>query len=159
MLSITHQLARRLESAEAEVGVACVKAQVQLDPSACATYEPLMGGYLVFVGSGSPLTHALGLGFDGTVTESDVERMEEFYHSRGSGVTVDVCPYADASFLEILTKHGYRISEFTTVLVRQTAEGPRASDVVDGPAPRLAAPSEAELYAETVVRGFFGRDG
>ena len=62
MLSITHHLARRLEMAEAEDGVACVEAQRLLDPESGAISEPFLGGYLLFVGAGSPFTHALGLG-------------------------------------------------------------------------------------------------
>jgi hypothetical protein len=158
MLLITHQVARRLEMAEAEDGLAGVNAQIALNPVAEATCEPSMGGYLLFVGAGSPLTHALGLALEGPVTENDVKRMEEFYRVRGSGVAVDVSPYSDASLLEILTKRGYRISEFANVLVRQITPGEQIPESLGSPLTRLAVPSEADLYAKTVVCGFFGRE-
>jgi hypothetical protein len=158
MLLITHQVARRLEMAEAEDAVASVHAQTALNPAAEAMCEPSMGGYLLFVGAGSPLTHALGLGLDGPVTEKDVKQMEEFYSTRGSGVTVDVSPYSDASLLEILTKRGYRISEFANVLVRQITPDEQIPESQGLPSTRLAVPSDAELYAKTVVSGFFGRE-
>src|SRR3954452_22225492 len=157
MLFITHQLVRRLELAETEDGLGCVAAQSQLDPGSGATSEPLAGGQLLFAGIDSPLTHALGLGFEG-VTDADVERMEEFYRSRGSGVTVDVSPYADGSLLETLTKRHYRLSEFANVLVRQIHPGEQIPELPGTPPIRLAADSESELYAGTVIRGFFGRD-
>ena len=121
MLSITHSLARRLEMAGAEVGVACVEAQQLPAPRANAISEPFLGGYLLFVGAGSPFTHALWLGLAGTVTEAGGERMEEFYRFRGAGVTVDVCPYADSTLLETLTTRNYKAAEFVTVLVRRIA--------------------------------------
>jgi len=158
MLFITHQLVRRLELAETEDGLGCVVAQKRLDPAAAATSEPLAGGQLLFAGVGSPLTHALSLGFEGQVTHSDAERMEEFYSTRGSGVTVDVSPYADGSLVETLTKRHYRLSEFTNMLVRQIHPGEQIPELPGAPPTRLATHSEAELYAGTVIRGFFGRD-
>jgi hypothetical protein len=159
MFPITHYVARRLEKAEAEDGAAGVQGQLSLDPESGATCESVAsGGYLLFTGSGSPLTHALGLGLDGPVTEEAVQRMEEFFHSRDSGITVDVSPYSDGSLLEILTGHGYRISEFSTVLVRPLGPEEQIREVPSLPSTRVAAALEADLYAETVVRGFFGRD-
>lgn len=158
MLSITHHLARRLEMAEAEDGVACVESQRLLDPEAGAISEPFLGGYLLFVGAGSPFTHALGLGLAGAVTEADVERMEDFYHGRGAGVTVDVCPYADSTLLETLVKRNYKAAEFATVLVRRISAGEQIPEAAGAPLAKVAAAPEAGLYAETVVRGFFGRE-
>ena len=119
MFPITHYVARRLEKAEAEDGAAGVQGQLSLDPASGATCEPAVSG-------GVSAVHRIGFAADscaragpgGPVTEEAVQRMEEFFHSRDSGVTVDVCPYSDGSLLEILTRRGYRISEFSTVLVR-----------------------------------------
>jgi len=158
MVSISHHLARRLESAEAQDGVGCVTAQILLDPYAGAICEPLAGGKMLFAGADSPLTHALGLGFERAFTDDDAAGMEEFFHSRGSAISVDVSPYADPSLPEILSKRHYRLSEFTTVLVRQIALGEQLQQMADQPSARLALPCEAEAYGDTVVRGFFGRD-
>ncbi len=144
--------------AEAEDGVTCVEAQHLLNPGAGAISEPFLGGYLLFVGAGSPFTHALGLGLAGPVTEADVERMEEFYRLRGAGVTVDVCPYADSTLPETLAKRNYKAAEFTNVLVRATSAGEQIPEAAALPHTRVRSASEAEIYAETVVRGFFGRD-
>lgn len=158
MLSITNELVRRLESAEAEDGAACVHAQKQLNPEAGAQCEPFSSGYLLFVSTDSPLTHALGLGFNGAITEEDVNRMESFFRDRGAAVTVDVCPFADFSLVETLTQRGYKISEFANVMVRGIAAGEQVPEIAGGPQVRLADHSEAVLYGDTVVRGFFGRD-
>jgi hypothetical protein len=158
VLSITHELVRRLESAEAEDGAACVHAQMQLDPEAGARCEPFSSGYLLFVGTDSPLTHALGLGFNGAITGEDLDQMERFFRSRGSAATVDICPFADFSLVELLSQRGYRISEFANVMVRGIAPGEEVPDNAETTEVRLADRSEAELYGNTVVRGFFGRD-
>jgi hypothetical protein len=158
VLSITHELVRRLESAEAEDGAACVHAQKQLNPEAGAHCEPFSSGYLLFVGTDSPLTHALGLGFNGPITAEDLHRMETFFRSRGSAATVDVCPFADFSLVELLSQRGYKISEFANVMVRGIAREEQVPEIAGAPQVRLADPSEAELYGDTVVRGFFGRD-
>ncbi|MEO8125765.1 MAG: GNAT family N-acetyltransferase [Bryobacteraceae bacterium] len=155
MLSITHHLARRLELAEAEDGSACAQADQLLNPGSDAISEPFLGGYLVYAGAGSPFTHALGLGLSGSVTEADIEHMETFYRSRGAGITVDLSPYADPTLLENLAKRNYKATDFVTVLARQLSAGDMAAGE---PTVRPAEASEASRYAETVVRGFFGRD-
>src|SRR5205807_5566626 len=57
-----------------------------------------------------------------------------------------------------LTRRHYRLSEFTNVLVRQIHPGEQIPETPGAPLARLATDSEAELYAGTVIRGFFGRD-
>ena len=155
MLLVTHQLAQRLEMAEAEDGVACVDAQRLLNPGAGAISEPFLGGYLLYAGADSPFTRALGLGLSGSVKEADIEHMEAFYHSREAGITVEVSPYADSTLLETLSKRSYKAKEFVTVLARQLFASEPIEPVATA---RLAEASESALYADTVVRGFFGRD-
>jgi hypothetical protein len=100
----------------------------------------------------------LGLGFNGAITEEDVNRMESFFRGRGAAVTVDVCPFADFSLVETLSQRGYKISEFANVMVRGIAPGEQVPEIAGSLHVRLAERSEAELYGDTVVRGFFGRD-
>ena len=91
------ELARRLEAAEARLGAACAEAQQRLHPETGATVLEVAGGFAIFVGVASPLTHALGLGMRGLVRAGEIDRLEEFYRARGAKVTVDLCPLADAS--------------------------------------------------------------
>ena len=72
-----------------------------------------------FAGLGSPIGRATGLGLDCEVTESDLNRIEEFYRSHGAPSQVDVCPYTDMKFLEMLKSRGYGFSEFNNVLVSE----------------------------------------
>lgn len=144
-------LARRLEAAEAANGIDCARAQSGIP----AAVEQVAGGYAVFVGVNSMLTHALALGMNGSVTRSEVDRMEAFFRSRGAPVNVDLCPLAHPSLVEILRGRNYGISEFNTVLVL-----PLAGAVPATPDSRVreCVPADRELWSRTVAAGFFERD-
>jgi len=143
-------LARRLEAAEAAVGIACARAQAP----AGAAIEALAGGWAVFVGAQSPLTHALGLGMNGPVTAAEVDAVEAFFRVRGATVNLDLCPYAHPSLVELLRGRGYGPVEFANVLVRPLAgELPWPPDARAGE----AASGESELWARTVAAGFTER--
>ena len=135
-------LARRLEASDA-VNAAC----------AAPESLPVAGGIAAFAGAGSPLTHAIGVGMYGPVGAAELDRIEEFYRSRASSVNLDLCPLADPSLAELLGRREYRVVEFNNVLVRRISDIPLADDRV-----RQAEASEGELWAETMVRGFFERD-
>jgi Acetyltransferase (GNAT) family. len=158
MLRIGHELAQRLESAEAADGSECAEAQATLDRESGAAVISVAGGYAMFLGPGSPLTHALAVGMHGPITADDLNQLELFYTSRGAQVTIDLCPYADPSFIELLAARAYKISEFTNVLVRALAPG-ETFELDPGPFQiRPVEPGEEKIYTDVVVRGFFGRD-
>jgi len=149
------ELARRLEAAEAHNGAECAEAQRLLDPAVGATVRPVAGGSAIFVGPGSPLTHAVGLGMHGPVRPEELDRLEAFYRARGATVSVDLCPLADASLLELLGSRGYRTTEFMNVLIRPLT----GSEIARPEVPvRLANDGEEELWARTVGRGFLEKD-
>ncbi len=147
-------MARRIEAAEAANSVECARAGHH--PQAAS--QMIGSGCAVFAGAGSPLTHAIGLGMRGPVTEVEIEALEDFYCMRGSPVSIDLCPLADPSLIEALARRGYRPVEFNTVLVRRIQyfeplppAGPRISVCQAGPA-------EMDIWVTTVGRGFFERD-
>ncbi len=154
---VTDELARQLEYAEAVDASGCVDAACRLDPESGAASKAGAGGYLTFCGVESPLTHAIGLGMHGPVTPEEIAEVEEFFQRRGAPVSIDVCPHADPTLRDILSQRGYRLTEFTNVLVRKLpAEG--LPPLSEHQLVRPAEPDEMELYATTIVRGFFGRD-
>ena len=122
------QLARRIEAAEAANAGGCTA----IHPEA-ATLE-VAGGCAVFVGAESPLSHATGIGLGGPVAESELDRLEAFFRSRGARVSIELCPLADPGLLETLGKRGYCITEFNNVLVKRLA----GTTVVLTPRVRLA---------------------
>jgi hypothetical protein len=138
-------LARRLESAEAANARGCTA----IHPEA-ATME-VAGGYAVFVGADSPLTHAVGIGLNGRVNEDEVEELEAFFRSRGAKVAIDLCPLAEAGLLTVLGGRGYRVTEFSNVLVRRLA----GREIVLTPRVRRVLADETDLWSHTVGQGFF----
>ena len=138
-------LARRLEAAEAANARGCTA----IHPEAAAL--DVAGGCAVFVGAGSPLSHAVGIGLDGPVTGLEIDRLESFYRSRGAKVSVELCPLANPGILDTLGERGYRVTEFNNVLVRRLA----GCQIVLTPHVRRVLPDETDMWSHTVGRGFF----
>jgi len=148
------ELARRLEIAEGINGVACAEAQQRIRPESGAAVMEAAGGWAIFVGVESSLTQGLALGMRGPVSAADVERMEEFFLSRGAAPAVDLCPLADVSLIELLGKRGYRVVEFNNVLVRPLA----AVEIEPPEIVREAYADEEHLWARSVGQGFLEKD-
>ena len=106
-------LARRLEAAEAANARGCA-------PSGSMAIE-IAGGCAIFAGAASPLTHAVGIGLAGPVSEQEILRLEEFFRSRGAPVSVDLCSLADPGLAIALGERGYRVTEFNNVLLKRLA--------------------------------------
>ncbi len=147
-------LARRIEAADAAVGLQSAEIHARLHPDEGAASETVAGGVAVFISVGSPLTQAIGAGMKGPVRESEMNRLERFFTVRGSPVQIEVCPFADQSLIEEVQARGYRLREFTNVLVRRIRiiETPPSS--TSSISVQLSSPDEAELWARTVTIGF-----
>jgi GNAT superfamily N-acetyltransferase len=145
------ELARRLEAAEAANGTACAEAQQCINPGAGAIVEPLAGGGAIFMGAGSPLSRVIGLGLYGAVRPEELDCLERFYRERGGEVSIDLCPLADPSLLDLLGSRGYRVTEFNNVLAR-----PLPGAGISAPAIPVsqAAEDEMDLWAKVVGCGF-----
>ena len=150
---ITDDLARRLEIAEALDAAACAEAAAKLFPESNSSVAAVAGGVLTFCGEASPLTHALGVGLHGPVSPTDLDDVEAFFAERGCGVTIDVCPHADRSLLEILTERGYRVNELNNVLVRRLSAEEQFTCTVD-----IEECNDRACYSQTVICGFFSRN-
>lgn len=138
-------LAHRLETAEA------LNARLCTGSPPDAAFIEIAGGCAIFVGADSPLTQAVALGFNGPVSEAEIDTLEAFFRSRGAKVSIDLCPLAHPSLLEILGRRGYRAAEFNNVLVKRIAGAP----IVLAPRVRRALAGEDDLWSHTVGRGFF----
>ncbi len=155
MYSSDIALARRLEGGEAESARECAEAMARLQPSSDAAVMAVGKGWAAFAGATSPLSHAVGLGMNEPVTVQEIERLEEFYRSRGAAAIIDVCPLADASLCEILGERGYRLAEFNSVLARRLEKGETICAAECGVGIRKTGEPEAAVWADTLARGFF----
>ncbi|MGB0035277.1 MAG: GNAT family N-acetyltransferase [Candidatus Acidiferrales bacterium] len=151
MRFVDMELARRLELAAHEPLAPGEDTQARPDGSARIAVG---GGIAVFTGIDSPATQAEGLGLHGPVSEDEFTRLEEFFRSRGSSVFIEVCPMADPSFIESLGKRGYRVVEFSNMLLRKVDPAETFTPAAPGIIVRPISPGEEQLHAETVARGF-----
>jgi hypothetical protein len=150
-------LARRIELAEAQAAVGCAAEMERLHPGSGAAVERIGGGFAAYCGANSPVTQAIGLGLDGSVSEEEFDRLEEFYRSRKEPVRIETCPLADSSLIELFGIRGYRVTEFTNVMARTLNDG-----AFEGPLTRISkgvaidkvAKEHLDIWTLTVSQGF-----
>lgn len=153
MKIIDLRLVRRLEMASAKSGKSCADRVQVLHPEIGATSEDIAGGIAVYAGVDSPVTQALGVGLDGDVSEAELDRLENFFRSRGAATAIELCPFAGISLYEALAKREYRLVEVSNVQFRElvSADFPGPADDITV---RPATAAERDLFTETVARGF-----
>jgi GNAT superfamily N-acetyltransferase len=142
--------ARRLEMAET-LTPSHVKALQRF--ASDATSEMIAGGTAVFGGGVYPANHIVGMGLYGPVTSADIDRVEEFYRSRGVPCEIVVSPLADRSLLELLAPRGYKITEFNSVLIRRLNEGPPIEPAAGITIERVNQSTE-RLWDRVIAQGF-----
>lgn len=100
-----------------------------------ADHTLAIGGGIAGRGApGSWLNNAAGIGLNGPVPEGDVDRVIDWYASAGIEPRVELCPYADESFIAALAARGFVVRMFESVLFRLIDPRNPARPVVDAPA-------------------------
>ena len=148
-------LARRIEITDAWVGLESARIHAQLYPASGATSLPVPGGYALFLGIGSPLTQTLGLGMSGEVASEHVAAVEDFFRSRGADVLIELCPLAHRSVVAVLADRGYGVAGFSNMLVRRLGNPVSPASIADLTV-KFCEPSEAFVWAQTILEGFVG---
>jgi GNAT superfamily N-acetyltransferase len=146
-------LARRLEYAEAQAGAAAAEGLARLRPSSGAAVERIAGGYAMFAGANSPITQTIGAGLGGPVSGDEFARLEAFYREKNEPIRFEACPLADPSLFEHFAAGGYRVTEFSNMMVcplpaRSCAQADRDVEVT------RAGEAQIDLWNLTVAQGF-----
>ena len=142
--------ARRLEKAETATPDR-VRVLQQICPGARA--EVIAGGTAIFGGRNYPANHIVGMGLYGPVSLHDIERVEEFYCSRGVPCEIVISPLADPSLRELLAPRAYRITEFNSVLIRPL-EGCAFVPPADGITVERVTQETGLIWDQVIARGF-----
>ena len=142
--------ARRLEMAET-LTPDHVKALQRFAPE--ATSVTIAGGTAIFGGGVYPANHIVGMGLYGPVTSADVNRVEEFYRSRGVPCEIVISPLADRSLLELLATREYRMIEFKSVLIRRLQEHDLIEPAAGITVERVNQATE-QLWDRVIAKGF-----
>jgi N-acetylglutamate synthase-like GNAT family acetyltransferase len=111
------QLARRLETFQAEVSAEMAEALNRVDPDVHAAILRVGEGNALYAGPDSPLTQAVAV-------DGEVERIEEFFHSRGADSIIQVNPWSPRTLTDALTSRGYRFHEFENVFACSVGRRP-----------------------------------
>lgn len=148
------ELARRIEAAEAAGAENNYRALTARAPELNPAFMRVAGGASLYGGPDSPLNQAIGLGMNGAVTSDEIDELEAFFRRRGSPAVVDLCPLADASLLAILRERGYRLTEFTNMLVRELDEVPEINPP-QGIEIAEVEEADGEVWGRTVCGAFF----
>jgi len=148
-------LARRLESAEAQGNVNFVEARASAFPDRGATWIEVGGTFAMFDRVGSPVTQTFGLGVFEPVTDDHMDKIERFFRSRNAEIFHEVCPLADPSAFEIIRQRGYRPVEFSNVLYRPIDPDLRLSASRNEQIKvRVVQKDETDLWAQTNFEGW-----
>ncbi|SRR6266545_884942 len=110
------------------------------------------GGWCLFGGAGSPLTHAVGAGMLPPAGAAELDRIEDFYRGRGVGCYIDLCPLAETDFIAAIQSRPYRVIELNNVMLRRIVPG----ECFPAPPPDLHPVTGAGLaeWGSVVARGF-----
>jgi GNAT superfamily N-acetyltransferase len=119
--------------------------------------EEMAGGWAIFHAIDSPVTQAIGVGMNGPVESSDLDRLEAFYHVRGSAAIIDHCTLAHPSVLESIHERGYTVREISNVLVRRL-NPEQQFEITPGVRVEPVSPQDYLAWARLVVQGFAGLD-
>ncbi len=156
MIYADHLLACRLEDLiRTEYRRLAVVARTVFPNQAVECLE-VGGGVALWLGEGSPVNTAVGLGMGTPVDEAALRRLEAFYHSRGVPARTSLCPFVDVSLLHGLGGRGWTVSGFENVLVMELTGQP-GSDYGPEGGPleiRVCMPEERALWGRMASKGF-----
>jgi GNAT superfamily N-acetyltransferase len=155
MIFSDRTLSQKLERTEALANLDFIKARADISPESGATWMEAAGAYAMFDGIESPLTQTFGLGIFSEATESDFEKLEQFFKERNAPIFHEVSPLADASVFELLNGRGYHPLEFTSVMYR-SLEAEINLDIPLNPkiSTRIIEAGEEKLWARTSADGW-----
>jgi GNAT superfamily N-acetyltransferase len=145
---LTAELAESIGRAEI-AGIRCaLETARRLRPNAGVVSIEVAGGLVAFLGRGSPLSEAFGVGSLAPLRPGDVETITDFYESRDTTPRVFVSPLADAALGADLAAAGYAPVEYESVL---------ASDAFDPYArrdDRIRVAKDLDAWARASAGGF-----
>ena len=142
--------ARRLEMAET-VTADHVKALQRFAPEARS--EVIAGGTAIFGGANYPSNQIVGMGLYGAVSQADVNRVEDFYRSRGVPCRIVVSPLTDHSLMKLLAAGCYGITEFNSVLIRRLDDSPLVEPAAGVTLERVTE-SNAAIWDRVIAQGY-----
>lgn len=155
MLFATTTLAARIERADCGLLSDAVGAIGRSRPDADVVVRSVAGGLATYGGEDSPLNKVSGLGFEGPVSDHQIDEVERFYADRNAPVQVELSALADPSVGAMLTRRGYTLVGFENVLGRAlSTENPLSLDRSPDITVTVSDEQDFATWLDTVVEGF-----
>lgn len=154
MQFIDLDLVRRMELAEARIGESLVHSMQKRMPQTHAAAIRVAGGVATFTGVDSPISQVIGAGLDENIAEAELDRLEDFFKTRGAPAILELATFVAPSFVEMLNRRRYTIVEFSHVLARKCERGEEFPATPREITIREVSDSDAKLYTETVAKSY-----
>jgi GNAT superfamily N-acetyltransferase len=151
-------LARRLELADAAKHSDYAEARARLLGVSYCARERIGCGYAIFAGADNPYSRVVGLGLDGPVSEAAFDQCEAFYRRRDAQPAFSLCPLADPTLVEHLSRRGDQIEMFMHVWFRALAPEEVFPALPSSIVARAIEPEEADLWTLVAFRGGLDSD-
>lgn len=151
-------LAKRLEALSAASVVRIVESAAAVFAGSNATWFECGGAVVAYMGPGSPMNHAVGLGMRDACSAEDVDRIERFYHDRGERPVAAVCENADPAALAFLRVRGWKFQGFENVLVRPFAVGDDFRQAREVEVFEALSSADRDTWALVAATGFTAPD-
>lgn len=151
------ELSRRLERAEAHANARFVESRARVQPVVGAEWIEAGGAYAMFDGHASPITQTFGLGAFEPITPEVLSVIERFFAARGADVFHEISPLVDPSALALLSEHGYRPCELTSILFQPVPLRVEPDETLAATPSITARPitsAERGLWAATAYQGW-----
>lgn len=148
-------LAKRIETVQAHNQIDYAHAHQAMKPDSTHSAIHIGSGAALYAGAHSPLTQSFGLGLEGeigdTVLEKQLDTLEEFFFSRGAAVYIEVANLAAMNLTLLLGKRHYSVLEYSHVLGFDLSKlSPTASTLQ----PYRLEESQIDAAADTIAAGF-----
>lgn len=163
MIHVDRELAQRMERLiTAEFHRICEVASL-IFPGNSSQCLDVGDGVALWLGEGSPVNLAAGLGMSGPVPAGGLEHIETFYHERGADAVISACPYADHSLMAGLGRRGWRVSDFENLFILEVGGplfpidsrgGHSESGLGEDIDVRVCLPEERSEWARVTAQGF-----
>lgn len=146
-------LAQRIEAQQAQNEAATIDVLQNRYSVPSAHALPLLGGYAIRTGLGYPTNRGMGIGFQRTITPSDLEDLEAFYGAAGLPAELELCPFVDSSLMTLVAQRCYTVYRFYNVYLLPLRPWHNEPSRPRSPAIDIhqAKEEECHLWARTVV--------
>lgn len=148
----TRALAEAIERAEIGGRRKCVDAARQIAAQLGAEIIEIAGGVAPFVGAGSPLSEAAGLGLFAEVSAGDISRLTDFYATHRTPPRIAVSAVAPLELSRLLARSGFWPVELQNVLAADLGSAAFARD------DRIAEGIDPWVWGRASAAGFVARE-